>query len=91
MVTSFKHYIDVTDRSAASCLFFCLSLGLVWVCDLLREKFLSHITVPALGKYNKEQPHADPCRHCNANMTSPSRILAYLGFSGSLFHVFFPI
>ena len=53
---------------------------------------LSHIPVPALWKDKKwtaaPWPHVYPWRHCNVKMTSPHRISAYSGFSGSLFHVF---
>ena len=59
--------------------------------------YLSH-TYPyqPVGKIRKEQPHisltlaarVDPWRHCNVKVTSPCRISANSGFSGSLFHVF---
>ena len=37
IVTSFLHNNDVTDRRAASVRLFviCLSLGLVWVCEIM--------------------------------------------------------
>ena len=60
------------------------------------EFYLSHtpVHVPAIWKDKKRRvarwPHVDPWRHCNVKMTSPCRISVYSGFSGSLFHVFFP-
>ena len=56
------------------------------------EMFLTHTSVPALGKDKKGTAahwlHVDPWRRCNVKMTSPCRISVYSGFSGSLFHVF---
>ena len=57
------------------------------------EIVLSHTPIPAIGKYKKNRtaarlPHVDPWRHCFVIMTSPCRISAYSGFSGSLFHIF---
>ena len=53
---------------------------------------LSLTTVPALGKNKKRiaarSAHVDPWRHCNAKMTSPCRVSAKSGFSGSIFMLF---
>ena len=61
-------------------------------CFYPSEKFLSHFSVPACGKNKKQTaacwPNVYVWRHCNVKMTSPYRISAYLGFSGSLFHIF---
>ena len=50
--------------------------------------FLSHTRVPAGWKDTNEQPHIDHRRRCNFKITSPCRISAYAGFSGSPVHVF---
>ena len=54
--------------------------------------YLSHTPILALGKDRKQTaarwPHVYPWCHCNVKMTSPCRISAYSGFSGSLFQVF---
>ena len=57
--------------------------------------YLSHIPVPARGKDQNEQPHVGrtlaarrSVTSCIVKMTSPFRISANSGFSGSLFHIF---
>ena len=57
--------------------------------------YLCHITVPPRGIDKKPSrtlaalwPHVESRRHCNVIMTSPFRISASSGFSGSLF-IFF--
>ena len=52
--------------------------------------YLSHIPVRARGKDKKIavcRPHFDQWRHCDVKMTSPCRISANLGFSGSLSNI----
>ena len=55
--------------------------------DLVCKKILSH-TEKDKKPTAACRLHTDLWRHCNVIMTSPCRISANLGFSGSLFHVF---
>ena len=65
--------------------------GILCVVHLYNFKILL-LKIRYLGKIKKwtaaRRQHVDPWRHWNVSTTSPCRISAYTGFSGSLFHVF---